>query len=73
MVFIRRLYPDGGEYLGTLDFIKLDGRKTRDNQIADADYHMHARRWAGYNMYSCRALRDDWTLVHKGHNEELRS
>ena len=61
--FIRKLYEDGGEVLGTCDFIALDARRSLPRLISDARYHASVRNWPGYRMWKAPHLREKWTEV----------
>ena len=70
MIFIRQTFADGKERLGTDGFIRLDARRSMTRLYADADWHMRARGWQGYNMYKATHLREDWKLLHSATNPE---
>lgn len=61
--FIRKLYEDGGECIGTCDFIPLDARRSLTRLISDARYHASARNWPGYRMWKAPHLREKWAEV----------
>lgn len=63
--FMLKLDEAGQESLGTFGFINLDGRHSKDKQLAQAAYHASARNWPGYVVYTAPHLREKWIEVFR--------